>query len=289
MATKKAPPAPAAKKPAATGGGAVVLWQEEMAAAAKKQVAQEKPINSVATISTRGGVLSVDGDPVKGNALNLVVLGAVYENAYYPGRFDPDNPQAPVCYALASEDADTPEEDMAPHDEAEDPQADACANCEKNVMGSADTGRGKACKNVRRLVVVAQDALQSAEDMKTSEMRVLKIPVTSVRNWAGYVRGPLAELGRPYFGVVTTVSCTPDAKTQYKVLFEVAETIDFTPDLYAALKVKRADAAKLLSAPYPKNADLEAARAAKAPPKGQRMVPQGRVAQKAVASKGRKF
>jgi hypothetical protein len=243
-------------------------------------------------------VLSVDGDPVKGNMLRLVVVGAVHENVYYPGRFDPDTPQAPTCYAFADSAADDPEASMKPHPEAEDPQADACAECENNIMGSADTGRGKACKNSRRLCVVTEDALESAEALKAAEVRLLKVPVTSVKGWAQYVRNTLGEdLGLPYYGVVTEVSCTPDPKTQYKVLFSLGEAIEFDAQLWGAMKAKTAEVAKLLVAPYPKNSDLEASRAAKPQGRGagkyaraQPMKPVGRVAQKAVAKKtaGRK-
>jgi len=280
----------ATKKPTST---ALVPWEKEMAEAAKKQAQAEKPVSGMASISTRGGVLSVDGDVVKGNELRLVVVGAVHENAFYPGRFDPDSPTAPVCYAFANEDADDPEATLAPHPESEDPQASSCADCPNNAMGSADTGRGKACKNIRRLVVVTEDALENPEALKSAEVRVLKVPVTSVKNWAQYVRNVLTEdLNKPYFAVVTTVSCAPDPKTQYKVQFELAEAINFNAALWGAMKDKRAAVSKLLAQPYPKNSELEERRASKAPARGgkftgraQPMKPVGRVAQKAVAKK----
>lgn len=292
MATaKKTTAAPAAtKKP----GTALVPWEQQMAAAAARQKAAEKPVTGLPTIGTRGGVLTVDGSPVKGNVLRGIVLGAVHENAYYEGDFDPDQPTVPVCYAFADPTVEDPEaaaEAMAPVG-VDSPQADACTGCPMNEFGTADRGRGKACKNIRRLILVTEDSLESPEKLAKAEMRMLKVPVTSVKHWANYVRNVLVdELGRPSFAVVTQVSGAPDPKTQFRIDFEMAEVIPFTQALWDAMQKKVHDATKALLTPYPHQADLNAMKAAdagnKRPVKGQqRMQPQGRVAQKAVAGKG---
>jgi hypothetical protein len=289
MATK--PAASAVKKP----GTAVVDWKARLASAALRQTAVEKPMGGgLPTISTRGGILSVDGDPVKGGSLDVVILASAHVNAYYPGRFDPDAKAAPVCYAFGDQDSDDPQATMMPHAESEEPQAKTCDGCEMNIMGSADTGRGKACKNVRRLAVVSTDALESAEAMAEAEVRVINLPVTSVKNWVTFARKVNEELSVPTYGVVTNISCAPDAKTQYKVLISMVEAIEFDAKLYAALEAKIAEVQPTIVAPYPKNADLQTARESK-PAGGKAMRPMGRVAAKAVAGKappaktGRKF
>lgn len=292
MATKPTPkPAakPAAKAaPAAKPGTSLVAWKAKLAAAASKEVKTEKLTNGLPTISTRGGILSVDGDPVKGGELSVIVLAAAHVNAYYPGRFDPDNKQAPACYAFGDVESDAPEDDMAPHEKAEDPQADNCAECPMNVMGSADTGRGKACKNIRRLAVIATEDAEDAVGIKEAEIRLLNVPVTSVRNWARYTHSVVDDLQVPTFAVSTVISCEQDPKTQYKVLFELEHALELSDATFNALEAKRAEAIKLMTQPYPTNEEL-------AKSKPQPMKPVGRVAQKAVAGKaapaksGRKF
>lgn len=267
----------ATKKP----GTALQPWQAEMAAAAQKQAKAEKPINVMGSIKFNAAGVSVDGDLVKGGVLRVVAIAALHENAYYPGRYDPNSPTVPTCYAFSERDAEDPESTMAPSDDVEDQQATSCDGCEQNVFGSADTGKGKACKNTRRIAVVSEDALASAEAMKEAEVRIMKPPVTSVRNWSKYVHDLADDLNLPTFGVVTEVRTVPDPKSQFKVLFEVGEKIDFTGPVYAALKAKIAEVEKTLRSPYPKQAELDAQKAAQP----QKMKPVGRVAQKAVAAK----
>jgi hypothetical protein len=283
MATKKpaAPAAAPAKKPTT----ALVAWKARLAAAAQKELKAERVTSGIPTVSTRGGVLSIDGSPVKGGELQVIVLAAVHVNTYYPDRFDPDNKQAPACYAFGDPEADDPESEMVPHDEAEDAQASRCAECPMNIMGSADTGRGKACKNIRRLAVIdASEIDDGPAGVKDAEVRLLNVPVTSVRNWSRYTHTVAEELELPTFAVATNVSCAPDPKTQYKVLFELDHAVEMDDALFNALDAKRAEVVKLMTAPYPKNEDLQ---------KAQPMKPVGRVAQKAVVKApvkaGRKF
>lgn len=245
MATRKT----AAKASTST---ALTLWEEEMASAAVAQAAVEKPSGFTSSISIRGGVMMIDKNKVKDNNVDVVILASVHENQWYTGPFDPDTIQTPDCYAIGKE-----EEGMAPHADSADVQGDEnhqCANCEHNKMGSADTGRGKACKNVRRIAVVSADALESVEKFEQAEIRTFKVSVTSVRNYAKYVRGKLAdEIKRPTYGVVTNIAVEPHQKYQFETLFSFVELVDFTQELYAAVKKRAAEAEKtLLESSYPK-------------------------------------
>lgn len=280
----------AARKPAVKAPStSLTLWEEEMAGAAVAQGAAEKPMGFNSSISFRGGIMSVDGNMVEGNELDCVILTSMYENQYYTKAFDPNAIQTPDCYAFSEPDADP--EGMAPHAEvgAESKQGDdngLCANCWANEMGSADVGRGKACKNVKRIVVVPADALVSVEAMEAAEMRVAKIPVMSVKNLSGYIKNKLAEeVKRPTWGVVTTMKVVPDQKSQFKVLFSFQELISFDQGLYDALKAKIQEAKTSIGNPYPKFAEGEAPVAP--PKKGQRGVPGRAPAAKKAA--GRKF
>lgn len=113
-----------------------------------------------------------------GNSARQLV-GVVIEfnsrNTYYPDAYDSDNVGPPACYAIA----DDPK-DLAPADDAPDPQATSCAVCPQNEFGSR--GKGKACRNHRRLAIIPPDAV-SDEDVL-----YIDLPPTSVRNWDQYVQ-----------------------------------------------------------------------------------------------------
>lgn len=250
-----------------------------MAAAASKQAAVERPVGLNKAISIRGGILAIDETPVPDNELDVVVICAVHENQMFDGPFNPNSPQVPLCYSFGDPEADDPEESMVPHEKAKAPQdeGNGCAGCWANVMGSADVGRGKACKNVRRLAVVTSDALDSAADLEVAEVRTLKVPVMSVKGWATYIRSKLSEeINRPYWGVVTTLKVVPDAKSQFKITFTFKELISFDQDLYDAMKAKIREVAPNLTTPYPELEEQEAP-----PPRGRTapVRPQGRAAE----------
>lgn len=280
MATKKSSPAGSTSR-------ALTVWEQRMAEAAAKSAKAERAVSGLRGLSIRGGILAVDEQPVPGNELDVVVLVSVHENQYYTKAFDPNTPAIPDCYSFGDPDADDPEGSMAPHEESGDKQGDdngLCANCWANQMGSADVGRGKACKNVRRLALVTADALESPEAMAEAEVRVLKVPVMSVKGWALYVRNSLnEELKRPYWGVVTKIKVVPDAKSQFRVMFSFVELIDFSDKLFEVVEKKIAEIKPQLTAPYQKMEEAAPApRGRQAPPqrgRPQPMQPQGRAAQ----------
>jgi len=187
-------------------------YEEELAKFAV-QAASQVQVGASNFISTRGGRLSYQGNPVPGDKMNVIVVASMLENHYYTDRFDAENPASPKCFAF-SETGDG----MGPHEMSEAPQSELCAKCQQNEWGSADIGRGKACKNIVRLGVITEDGL---EDVGAAELAVIKIPVTSVREWANYVSQIASTLKRPPFAVVTEVSIVPDPKTQFKLKFKL--------------------------------------------------------------------
>lgn len=212
------------------GGGAVAKWEDRLAGYAEKAAATEKtPTGKF--ISVRGGILNIGGQPVKENKLRVIVLGSAFENDFFVGKFDPNNPQPPKCYAIAVE-----EENLKPHEDAADPQSEACINCPHNEWGSAEEGRGKACKNIRRLALLAADDL-TLDGAKDGEVMFLKVPVTSTKGWAHYVKSVANNLKRPPFAVVTEISAVPDQQSQFKVTFTFIESIE-DDDMLAALETR---------------------------------------------------
>lgn len=236
MATKKQPES---KKqlPAAP-----LDWREEMAKAAAKTIKQEESVATGNRISTRGGKLTYHGTQLKDNKMHCIVLASLIENAYYPGRFDPDNPQSPVCFAFSVDG-----EDMEPHEKSHDKQSDGCADCPHNEWGSSDTGRGKACKNVRRLALLAFDNGDAAS-IEAGDIAILSVSVTSVKNWSGYAK-QLAMSGMAPWGVQTLVTLDRDESSTYsKLHFESEGKIN--DKLYPAILKKVREAEQMLDQPY---------------------------------------
>lgn len=295
------PAAPAkTKAPGKPVGTALVPWEEEMANRAKRAAKQEVPYSSFKKISTQGGILKVDDEAIEGNELDIVVIGALHENQWYRQAFDPRNPTVPNCYAFNDPNADEetkPEDTMVAHAEAEEPQGgpdideggangNPCNDCWANRMGSADTGRGKACKNIRRLAIVTEDAIEDAESLNNAEMRMLNVPVMSTFGWSKFVNSVANDMSRDYSGVVATLKLVPDPKSQFRLEFTFKSLIQFDQGLWTAMEKKRAEAMGVLLSAYPKQADLDANKAAAAPPARGGRAAQARAAQ--AGSKGAK-
>lgn len=266
-----------ATKKTASKSTAVVPWEAEMAARAQKAAAASRVHGFTKKLSTRGGILAIDDTPLEDNELRVIVVGATPENQYYTTAYNSNQPAVPACYSFGDPNADDPEDGMAPHESAEAKEGDdngLCANCWANKMGSADIGRGKACKNIYRVAVITEDALESADALKDAEVRMLNVPVMSVKNWTKFVNQINDDMQRPPEAVVTMVSVVPDTKSQFQIKFKFEELINFDGELWAAMKAKREEVAKELVAPYPKQEDLDASQQQAKPVR-----PQGRMAQ----------
>lgn len=187
-----------------------------LAEQAKAAAAQERP--SVSKVSLKSGVISIGGSPVKDNRLDCIVLASTYRNTFYKGRYDPNNIVNPNCWALSETD-----QNMVPDEKIEEPVNATCAGCPNAEWGSdLNGGRGKACKETRRLVLIPASVLEDDDPVaaiKTAEMAFLDVPVTSVKNWAQYVNILAGSTGLPVWAAVTEISARPDPKTQFKVEF----------------------------------------------------------------------
>lgn len=233
---------------------AVANYNDRLAALASKAVEQEANVGGGSFISTKGGHFGFNGGIVPGDKMNVIVLDHVSENCFYDGaRYDPDNPSSPACFAFFRT-----EDEAHPHEKSESPQCDDCKSCPQNVFGSADTGKGKACKNIRRLALITEDGM---EDIANATVSFLKVPVTSVANWAGYVNSLNTSLKLPPVAVITEMSIVPDPKTQFKLKFRLVEQIEDN-DVIGALLDKMETVEKDLTHPYTPNSE----RTEQAPP-----------------------
>ena len=241
----------------------LINYEEQMAKDAGDYASTETVRSGF--ISTASGTLSWGDTPLPGNQMVVVIVDYMNENALYDGSYDADNKAPPVCFALGR-NAD----DMEPHDVVvnstdhfmpqDDEDSPGCANCAFNEWGSADKGRGKACKNVKRLAVVPAgkvtndkgewviDLYDGPNVYDKTDMAILKVPVTSVKEWAKYVSSLNSSIRKPPYGVVTLVTLVPDAKTQFKMQFEMLEEV--YDDQLPSIMARRNDCLAALNEPY---------------------------------------
>ena len=175
-----------------------------------------------AFLSTKGGVLTYRGNPITGNKLQCVIISAPIERLYYDARYDPTKLVGPKCFAIAPVATG-----MAPSDRAEGKQHDTCEGCPKNEWGSSPTGgKGKACRETRRLLLIPADSITTVDAVRVAEVAALRPPVTSLKNYSTYVQTVAATLRRPPLAVISEIAVVPDAKTQFKVTFSLVKAID---------------------------------------------------------------
>lgn len=253
---------------------AMTVWDKELAEAAQAAagLAAQQAGGGAKRISIRAGVMTVDGNPTPGSCLVGVVAGFIMHNKYFAGQdFDPDQPISPVCYAYGQS-----KDEMGPHDDAEEKQAERCEGCPQNEFGSADKGRGKACKNTFQLLVLPAgeydpktDVFEpptDPEELETAELYALSVPPTALKAWNGHVQRLAGNL-RPPWACYTKITAAPDAKTQVRLEFQLVKNAD--PALLPVLKARHLEAMKVIEVPYPKNSEREERAPAKAA-KGKR-------------------
>lgn len=232
-------------------------WEAQMRADAATYKEAVASIGVGQFMSTRGGILAFQGTPVPGNKMKAVIVDAILANALYEGKFDSNNPQSPVCYAFGRK-----ESEMAPHADSPKPQAESCSICPNNKFGSAEQGRGKACKNGVRQGIVHADSLRDPAGLKDAPIAILGVPPTSLPSWAQYVKSLEATTGMPPYGVVTEVALVPDAKTQFKLTFTLVSKID--KKTMGAVFAKHQDVKESIAFPYQPTEDAAPARGKKA-------------------------
>lgn len=226
-----------AKKPTQ----AVATWDDELAKQAELAVGGQRSAGGGRFFSLRAGQLSFDSEPLPGNQMAVIILADVIENYYYDKPFDPDVPASPVCFAFAHTEAEMEPHEAVDNDPYFERQSDTCRDCPHNEWGSAQQGRGKACKNSMRLAMIpageykAQgkgrnvtyelELFDDTDDFEKAEVVYMKLPVMSVKNYSTFVRDVASTMKRPPHGVIANVAVVPDTRSQFRVEFEVIEEV----------------------------------------------------------------
>jgi hypothetical protein len=138
---------------------------------------------------------------------------------------------------------------MAPHEEAPEKVSAACKGCKMNEFGTAERGKGKACKNTIRLACIPAgtisngrfEAFDDPDAFAGAQVAYFGVPPTSISAWGAYVKSVAGALKRPPFGVFTRIKVSPDPKKQVVVSFEL---LGPAPSELAAVLMKAHDAAR---------------------------------------------
>ena len=154
-------------------------------------------------ISTKGKMFTLPDGTTNPGPMQCIILDWISYNSYYEGVYDPANPQAPVCWAL-----NKVLDDLQPSPNCPTPQAESCKACPKDKFGSH--GKGKACKNVRRLIVVAPDATIESNAM------TLEVSPGAIRTFDNYALGVQRTLNTLPIRVITSIGF--DANKAYPSL-----------------------------------------------------------------------
>jgi hypothetical protein len=146
------------------------------------------------------------GKAIRGE-FNAIIVDALpkVSRTFYAGKYDPDaKPTLPDCWSNLGD---------KPEAAAGNPQASNCVSCPKNVSGSGDNGKGRACRFQRRIAVMID-----GDD--SGDVYQFNVPAKSlfgkgngnVHPFESYVKFLIAN-GESPDGVVTNIAYNLDAET----------------------------------------------------------------------------
>ena len=203
--------------------------QKALAEQAETEHARE-PDAASSIISIRGKKFRI-GDEQLPDELLVVVSAVAMENAWYDRAYDPNATTPPACFAIA-----LTEDEMAPHADSPVKQhTKGCETCPHNQWDTGPNGKGKACKNARRLVLLAYaDDQAGSENLKNTAPATLKVPPTSIKAWAGYSKAITGRYKRPTSSVVTKISLNPNVDFP-QLQFSLDKLLDDVDDINAVI------------------------------------------------------
>lgn len=189
-------------------------------------------------ISTKGKQFSLPDGSVSNGPMNATILDYTTANMYYSGAYDPKKPAGPVCWAIGKV-----LHSLAPSDNAPNKQNDTCNGCGMNEFGSAPGGgKGKACKNTRRLLVVGE----MTEDAQPYS---LTVSPTGLRHFDKYISS-LTDRGILPIEVVTEISFDPN-EAYPSLRFKALDKHD---NVELAMQLREGGKSILNTEPQPDNA-----------------------------------
>lgn len=283
---------PTSKAVAPRKGTEVGDWRGELSKSAKAAVASEDTAASGGGrfFSLKAGQLSFDDAVLPGNQMACIILDSIFETTYYEGDYDADNPQPPTAFAFGRDQAE-----LRWNEEHSDPAfaGKLCSESEVCEWGSAEVGKGKAAKEMRRLAIIPAgtykplgkgggydlELFDEPKPFREADLAYMKLPVMSVKGFATYLKQVAEQFDRPLWGVITRVYLEPDPKSQFRAKFELLEVIE-DEDILPVLFQRHKEAEKEIDFPYLPRTDDDAA-----PAQRQAKAGGGKLSRKGGASK----
>lgn len=152
-------------------------------------------------ISTKAKQFTLPDGRQSAGPLDCIILDHVSANLYYTGAYNPTQPSQPDCFAIGRIVNDMKASENAPKRQDEN----GCAVCAFNQWGSAPSGgKGKACKNTRRLLVVPHDIVDDK-----AQQYILNVSPSGIKHYDKYI-DMLASSERHPIQVVTSISFDPN-------------------------------------------------------------------------------
>jgi hypothetical protein len=164
-------------------------------------------------ISTKGKVFTLPGGE-SNTSLQVIILDWRHALAHYPGAYDASNPQDPDCFAIGVHEPMSGQ--LVPHESIEKPHGKDCSSCSKNQWKSAANGKGKACKNQIRLLVVGVNADEESRPL------TLYISPGALKTWNAYITDLARIHNLDVIQVVTEITFDPN-ETYPKLQFKMAD------------------------------------------------------------------
>lgn len=200
----------------------------DLQAQLRKELEMQKenlPPVSSGRISLKGKKFTLPGGSSSEGPLTCIVVDFAWMNALYEGVYNAQNFKPPVCTSIHKQ-----LKAMVPDPKGPKPQkTTTCEACPMNQWGSDPKGgKGKACKNTARLMVVPSKP--------NIEMQpwVLDVPPTSMTAFNNYIN-LLTANGVIPAQVLTEMSFDPSVDYP-KVNFRMLEQHDF---LVEALELRK--------------------------------------------------
>lgn len=162
-------------------------------------------------ISTLGKMFTIPGGATSQGPLSLVILDWRITHAYYTGIYDPAKLKSPDCWAISETLHCAPDPQKVKTVKHSD-----CTSCPFNEWGSR--GKGKACKETRRLAVAPLDAKPGDTPF------LLEVSPTGIKSFEGMV-STLQGKGMTPMEIVTEVAFRSDA-TYPTLVFSPAALLD---------------------------------------------------------------
>lgn len=151
-------------------------------------------------ISTKGKVFTLPDGKSGAGPLNLIILDSIVFNQYFQGAYDPKQKAPPKCWALGRI-----VKEMKPSAQVPKAEGTDCESCPRAQWGTGANGKGKACKNQRRLLVLPPN-FTAADEPST-----LYVSPTGLKGWNKYVDKDLAQgMGLLPVQVITEITFDPN-------------------------------------------------------------------------------